>query len=147
MPVLGVPNLFTYKEFQLNAKEFLFESGVMMGEDVINTCERLNRLKFNKLDESKITEVRQRTLGTKTMPHTIRTKDDKNRTIPVLKMPRRSTIKAFLLRRKLLTKKVNIRGLKHLVTTVNRFKSDLWQISSLTMPSVTNALKPLSISS
>jgi len=52
---LGVANLFTQKEFQINATEFLFESGVMMGEDVVNLITG-KPFKVQTLDESKITE-------------------------------------------------------------------------------------------
>lgn len=52
---LGVANLFTEKEFQINAKDFLFESGVMMGEDVVNLITG-KPFKVQTLDESKITE-------------------------------------------------------------------------------------------
>jgi quinone-reactive Ni/Fe-hydrogenase large subunit len=52
---LGVANLFTQKEFQINSKEFLFESGVMMGEDVVNLITG-KPFKVQTLDESKITE-------------------------------------------------------------------------------------------
>ncbi|WP_333804016.1 nickel-dependent hydrogenase large subunit [Sulfurospirillum sp.] len=52
---LGVPNLFTQKEFQISAKEFLFDSGVMMGEDVVNLITG-KPFKVQTLDESKITE-------------------------------------------------------------------------------------------
>lgn len=52
---LGVANLFTQKEFQINAKEFLFDSGVMMGEDVVNLITG-KPFKVQTLDESKITE-------------------------------------------------------------------------------------------
>ncbi|MBE0490952.1 MAG: nickel-dependent hydrogenase large subunit [Sulfurospirillum sp.] len=52
---LGVANLFTHEEFQINSHEFLFESGVMMAEDVINL---INGVAYNvqDLDETKITE-------------------------------------------------------------------------------------------
>ncbi|AOO65177.1 nickel-dependent hydrogenase large subunit [Sulfurospirillum halorespirans] len=52
---LGVANLWTHQEFQINAKEFLFESGVMMGEDVVNLITG-KPFKVQTLDESKITE-------------------------------------------------------------------------------------------
>ncbi len=52
---LGVPNLFTYEEFQINSKEFLFNSGVMFGEDVINLVTG-KPFTVHPLDESKITE-------------------------------------------------------------------------------------------
>ncbi|MDD3323832.1 MAG: nickel-dependent hydrogenase large subunit [Sulfurospirillaceae bacterium] len=52
---LGIPNLFTYKEFQINSKEYLFDSGVMFGEDVINLVSG-KPFKVHPLDESKITE-------------------------------------------------------------------------------------------
>lgn len=52
---LGVANLFTYKEFQINSKEYLFDSGIMYGEDVINLLKG-KPFKVHQLDESKITE-------------------------------------------------------------------------------------------
>ena len=52
---LGVANLWTHKEFQINAKEFLFDSGLMMGEDVVNLITG-KPFKVQQLDESKITE-------------------------------------------------------------------------------------------
>ena len=52
---LGVPNLFTSKEFQVSAKDFLFDSGIMYGEDVINLVTG-KPFKVHPIDESKITE-------------------------------------------------------------------------------------------
>jgi len=52
---LGVPNLFTSKDFQMNANEYLFDSGMMMGADVINLITG-KPFKVDQLDESKITE-------------------------------------------------------------------------------------------
>ena len=52
---LGVANLVTYKEFQLNATEFLFDSGVMMAEDVIALVSG-KPFTVQPLDEGKITE-------------------------------------------------------------------------------------------
>ncbi len=52
---LGVPNLFTVKEFQLNSKDYMFETGVMYGEDVINLVSG-KKFKVHELDDSKITE-------------------------------------------------------------------------------------------
>lgn len=52
---LGVPNLFTSKEFQINRNEYLFDSGVMMAEDVINLITG-KEYKVHDLDETKITE-------------------------------------------------------------------------------------------
>lgn len=44
---VGVANLFTYKEFQYSANEFLFDSGIILNGDLS---------KIHDLDESKITE-------------------------------------------------------------------------------------------
>jgi len=44
---VGVANLFTYKEFQYSANEFLFDSGIVLNGDLS---------KIHDLDESKITE-------------------------------------------------------------------------------------------
>lgn len=52
---LGVPNLFTSKEFQVSSKDFLFDSGIMYGEDVINLVTG-KPFKVHAIDESKITE-------------------------------------------------------------------------------------------
>jgi len=52
---LGTANLFTYKEFQLSANEYMFDSGVMMAEDVVALVTG-KPFKVQELDESKITE-------------------------------------------------------------------------------------------
>ena len=52
---LGTANLFTHKEFQINATEYLFESGVMMGKDVVALITG-KPFEIQDLDESKITE-------------------------------------------------------------------------------------------
>ena len=52
---LGTANLFTHKEFQINSKEYMFESGVMMAEDVVALVSG-KKFKVQELDESKITE-------------------------------------------------------------------------------------------
>ena len=52
---LGVANLFTHQEFPLSSTEWLFESGVMMAEDVINLVSG-KPFKIQDLDENKITE-------------------------------------------------------------------------------------------
>ena len=44
---VGVANLFTYKEFQYSANEFLFDSGIVLNGDLS---------KIHDIDESKITE-------------------------------------------------------------------------------------------
>lgn len=44
---IGVANLFTYKEFQYSANEFLFDSGIVLNGDLS---------KIHDIDESKITE-------------------------------------------------------------------------------------------
>ena len=51
----GVANLMTYREFPLNSKEYLFEDGIMMAEDVVAMLEGRD-FKTHKIDESKITE-------------------------------------------------------------------------------------------
>ena len=52
---LGVANLWTHEEFEIANGEFLFESGVMMAEDVINLVTG-KPFKVEDLDESQITE-------------------------------------------------------------------------------------------
>ncbi len=52
---LGTANLFTHKEFQINATEYLFESGVMMAEDVVALVSG-KPFEIQDLDEQKITE-------------------------------------------------------------------------------------------
>ncbi|MDR2638330.1 MAG: nickel-dependent hydrogenase large subunit [Helicobacteraceae bacterium] len=44
---VGTPNLFTYKEFQTGANDWLFDSGVILGGDIS---------KVHEVDEDKITE-------------------------------------------------------------------------------------------
>ncbi|MDR2790038.1 MAG: nickel-dependent hydrogenase large subunit [Campylobacteraceae bacterium] len=44
---MGVPNLFTFKEFQLNANDWLFDSGIILDGDIS---------KVHEVDEAKITE-------------------------------------------------------------------------------------------
>ncbi len=52
---LGVANLFTHEEFQVSSTEHLFQSGIMMAEDVIALVSG-KAFKIQDLDESKITE-------------------------------------------------------------------------------------------
>jgi len=52
---LGTANLFTHEEFQLNATEHMFDSGVMMAADVVALVTG-KPFKIEDLDESKITE-------------------------------------------------------------------------------------------
>jgi len=52
---LGTANLFTYKEFEVANDEFLFDSGIMYAEDVINLVSG-KPFKVHDLDEAKITE-------------------------------------------------------------------------------------------
>jgi len=52
---LGTANLFTHKEFQISDSEYLFDSGVMMGADVVALVTG-KPFKVQDLDESKITE-------------------------------------------------------------------------------------------
>ncbi|MDN5377065.1 MAG: quinone-reactive Ni/Fe-hydrogenase large subunit [Sulfurospirillum sp.] len=52
---LGTANLWTYKEFEVGNDSFLFDSGVMFAEDVINLVTG-KPYKVHDLDESKITE-------------------------------------------------------------------------------------------
>ncbi|MCD8478578.1 MAG: nickel-dependent hydrogenase large subunit [Sulfurospirillum sp.] len=52
---LGVPNLWTHQEFQISANEHLFNSGLMMGADVIALVSG-KPFKVQQIDESKITE-------------------------------------------------------------------------------------------
>lgn len=52
---LGVPNLWTHQEFEIANGEYLFESGILMAEDVINLVSG-KPFKVTELDESKITE-------------------------------------------------------------------------------------------
>jgi quinone-reactive Ni/Fe-hydrogenase large subunit len=52
---LGTANLFTYQEFPLSANEYMFESGVMMAEDVVALVTG-KPFKVEELDESQITE-------------------------------------------------------------------------------------------
>ena len=52
---LGTANLFTHQEFPLSANEWMFESGVMMAEDVVALVTG-KPFKVQELDESKITE-------------------------------------------------------------------------------------------
>ncbi|MDR1975642.1 MAG: nickel-dependent hydrogenase large subunit [Campylobacteraceae bacterium] len=44
---MGVPNLFTFKEFQISSNEWLFDSGIILDGDIS---------KVHEVDESKITE-------------------------------------------------------------------------------------------
>ncbi len=52
---LGVANLFTHEEFPIGNNEYLFDSGVMMAEDVVSLING-KPFKIQDLDESKITE-------------------------------------------------------------------------------------------
>lgn len=52
---LGTANLWTHQEFPLNATDWMFESGVMMAEDVVALVTG-KKFKVDELDESKITE-------------------------------------------------------------------------------------------
>jgi len=52
---LGTANLFTYQEFPISGTEWMFESGVMMAEDVVALVTG-KKFKVEDLDESKITE-------------------------------------------------------------------------------------------
>jgi len=52
---LGTANLFTHQEFPISGTEWMFESGVMMAEDVVALVTG-KKFKVEDLDESKITE-------------------------------------------------------------------------------------------
>jgi len=52
---LGTANLFTHQEFPMSGTEWMFESGVMMAEDVVALVTG-KKFKVEELDESKITE-------------------------------------------------------------------------------------------